>query len=245
MIDQLTERRDAAEFWLMRRSLMLMGVWLLAGEAVSVIQRLVLPHDPKITAVLVSLACVYFALGLWMLKAPSPSQFLAVGCLVLAGVPSFLCSPGSKVMWKESWPTAQICCVFIALVVCTFLYCRYQRFARFAGFEPPRAVVDDMAALIKRTMRGDSGDAGERARLWMYRNYAWKIGCFGDEMLMVADYGWDLCYAQRDDVRLLDRGKVIIGSDRKVLIEVGRRKWKGRIDAAQYERLANWASGSN
>lgn len=238
MIDQQAERKNAAEFWLMRRTLMLIGIWLIACALMSFITRFVPLHNPKNTVAYMILGCMMLALGVWMIKAPSPSAFLALCFIFVLGDVWAVFAPDAR--WGSAWPIVVIWSIIVTILACLFFYRRYQRCARFKDMQPPRALVVEMGNLIKRTMRGEPGEGAEYAQLKVSHNHIWKIGCFTGEMLMVGDFGWDLCYERRDEVCLRDLGKVLIGTDRKIVLEMGRRKWKGRIDAAQYERLENW-----
>lgn len=239
MIDQQTERKNAAEFWLMRRVVMIIGVYIGAGVVISIISTLTRSHAPSHHPVHFPFTLVNIALALWMIKRPSPPAFLALAAWLVV----------SAVVFVHTWPTklayAQTMVITNVTIqtglMCLALYLGYRRFARIRDAQPSRALVDEVGALIKRAMHGESGE-GPTALLRLSLGRQWNLGCFGDEMIMVAYYGMNVHLAQREEIQLHDMGKVPIGTDHKVTIEIGTHRWKGCMDAAQWDRLVNWVA---
>lgn len=246
-IDLWAERNKAAEFWLMRRILTLIGLFLLICVAMPVVRCLfeLASRGCRPMQFIQFLAVLAFVI--WMMRAQSPFAFLCLFGLSLLADLGFFLAPHSR--WGSSWPYAAATIVLTTAIVCGFLYMWYRRFACLADSKPPRDLVKEIGEMAKETMKGDpyrQQNIIELAANTKYRLLAlnhsnvWKVGLFGDEMLIVANLGWDVRLARREDVKLQDRGNVLLDTDRKVTILVGDRKWNGRVKAEQYARLHDW-----
>ncbi len=237
-MDQWTERKNASEFWLMRRILTMVAMWLGACSLVSLAGYAVVPHALTRMPGQPAMVLIAIALAVWLWRAPSPSGFLALCGAFVVGIACFLFSmpqrSGGDRLFFLIWGVA------LTVMACGYLYLRYRRFAPLANVETRRELIEEVGALIKQTMAGKQSPDASVFVIRVSQRRAYKIGLFADELLLVDDIGWDLCLARREDVQFQDRHRVLLGTDHRVTIQIGNRKWKGRMSAGQSERLQNW-----
>ncbi len=130
----------------------------------------------------------------------------------------------------------------MVIVVCVFLYRKYRRFLAIRTVDP--GLAEETDRLIRGVMRRRPSVDTDTAGL-VTRFGRWKIGLLDGEVLMVSQFGSDLCLAQQHEVRWDYEGDPLADGRGRIILKLGARRWKGRMASSHYRRLEDWLSGGS
>ncbi|MEN6372895.1 MAG: hypothetical protein ABFD64_12885 [Armatimonadota bacterium] len=241
MLDKVGESRRLADYCLMNMLLKPGGYWgVIFGILAVFISLAHLGANPtNVIHLIIGLAMLIE--GILIIKSPSPGMMLVEGSIfwMLAIWNTYhIYQVASAHQDVGRWPMI----VLIQIISGGYFFKYYKRFVYLRDFHPSHQSIDNMIKQITSVIKGKSKREHDLIELSIvgFIETPWKGRLMEDAIMLVQTKRGDLIYAGKDQFNIMDDGKIKLSKSRKVTINAGDRKLKGKMAPEQLEKYHAW-----
>ena len=216
--------------------------------------------DSFLNIILVAIGVTLFTCGIWMLKKPTPGKMIVNGVtFILLAVWNLFVGILNSMAGETSPRTFIYALVQIGLVYYSFK--TYYEFKKIYAARPPAEITDYLESTVDRickaelktepriclmktnsVMKLNTDVTASMAKGAGSQYQIWKMELLPNSATLVNSHkdGHEVLFPTKNEMDIEDKGKVMIGSSRKIQLKVFDKTYTGTMTPENMEKYESW-----
>ncbi|MFB3896660.1 MAG: hypothetical protein ACE14V_10200 [bacterium] len=225
-----------------RKTLKPAGIGSIIFGVIAIVMGFTGIADNPINAILGFIGLFLFVEGIWIIFAPKPMGMIVDGiALSILGVWNIMVTIANAANGESHGFFAILGLMQIAMAVQSFkMYKRCSVMPMVIPTEETLKKLDELAKSIAKSEVKDQPDMIEFQIIGFRNRQIWKGKLESDSAIFAEGSGQDVIFAKKNEVELVNNGKVMVGKSLNMQFKTKDRILKGTIKPESFDRFTAW-----